>query len=101
MTRRPPQTWVMERESKELVVLETYVAGAPTNDYTVACLPHGPSSTDYADPTIIGGGGPNARSGYMADGMALGGEPGLFNIYVIFDTAPEEPERLAAILRLV
>jgi hypothetical protein len=88
----------MERDSKELVPLDNQVNGVHTTAYTVACKPKGtrPVAGDFAAPTIIGG-----RDGYMATGSALGGQPGLFNIWVIFDVAPEDPERLAAILRLV
>jgi hypothetical protein len=88
----------MERESKELVPLDNQINGVHTTDYIVACTPKGTRavSGDFAAPTIIG-----ARDGYMANGVTLGGLPGLFNIWVIFNVAPEDPERLAAILRLV
>jgi hypothetical protein len=89
----------MERESKELVDLDNTINGVHTTAYTVACKALGTRPvpvSDFAAPTIFGG-----RDGYMADGPALGGKPGLFNIYVTFNTDPEDVMRLAAILRLV
>jgi len=90
------EAWVVDRGSIELIPLIVRdINNAPTEAYTVACVPVGAQPSSFSAPDAAG-----AVKGYLVNGPTLWLLGNRFLIKAKITGSPETPIRTAAILYL-